>query len=311
MMQQNTENIVTNSARAAKNIQDRPIFRRIVIGFHCDEPSRCAMRVAALLASDVGSELIVAASVPAPIGTPSTVLHPDLYDEVSADVRNHLRRELETLAGISGQNADLYVSFASPVTHILTTAEQVGADLILVGCHGKHGLEQLILGSISESLAVKSICPVMVIGPECEIPEERLQTVLFANDLENTGLSTGLFAAALARKTHCRIVALHAAHEKPSPIGGEREWKEDHLREQLRLSLQEDGAPNPAPVEFRISYGNAAEEILAAAADTEAGLIILGSGIHNFVADHAPWRTVTPILEHAHCPVILVSRKCP
>gem|GEM_PF-3746910 len=94
------------------------------------------------------------------------------------------------------------------------------------------------------------------------------------------------------------------SHEVPGGPGSSSGWQsvraDHHDGTSGPRQHQEDGAPNPAPVEFRISYGNAAEEILAAAADTKAGLIILGSGIHNFVADHA----------RVAAPFCAVERRC-
>ncbi|MEG9432863.1 universal stress protein [Terriglobus sp. ADX1] len=257
------------------------------------------------------SEVVVAATVPHPVASPLDTLNPDLFGEVLRDFHQHLREELHELGYDRDVEGRIHVSFATPVNHILGTAEQVKADLILVGSHGRHGLEQLVLGSVSESLATQSPCPVMIVGPECEVPDERLHTVLFATDLTDTGICAGQVAAALARKARCRLIVLHTMRQKPTAAGRTREWEEDLLREQMKLSVQEDGQQNAAAVEYRITYGDPADEILSVATGNHAGLIVVGGGNHGVVADHSPWRTLTSILRFALCPVVVVSSKCP
>lgn len=55
-----------------------------------------------------------------------------------------------------------------PVKHvILDNATQWGADLIVVGSHGRHGMDRLLMGSVSEAVALHAACSVEVIrrGP--------------------------------------------------------------------------------------------------------------------------------------------------
>jgi nucleotide-binding universal stress UspA family protein len=59
------------------------------------------------------------------------------------------------------------VLFDSPKTIILDEASRWGADLIVVGSHGRRGINRLLLGSVSESVAMLADCSVEVIrdGP--------------------------------------------------------------------------------------------------------------------------------------------------
>jgi len=53
-----------------------------------------------------------------------------------------------------------------PVEEILDLAKEVGADLIVVGSHGRTGLRRLFLGSVSEAVVRHALCPVMVARPK-------------------------------------------------------------------------------------------------------------------------------------------------
>ena len=46
---------------------------------------------------------------------------------------------------------------------ILETAAAVGADLIVMGSHGRHGLEKLVLGSVAQRVLSHSSLPVFVV----------------------------------------------------------------------------------------------------------------------------------------------------
>jgi nucleotide-binding universal stress UspA family protein len=46
---------------------------------------------------------------------------------------------------------------------ILTVADECKADMIILGTHGRTGFDHFISGSVSESVARKAKCPVLII----------------------------------------------------------------------------------------------------------------------------------------------------
>ena len=55
------------------------------------------------------------------------------------------------------------VLFGSPESRIVETAEQMQADLIIVGSHGYNRWERLLLGSVSDSVVHHAPCSVLVV----------------------------------------------------------------------------------------------------------------------------------------------------
>ncbi|MEO8551840.1 MAG: universal stress protein, partial [Kofleriaceae bacterium] len=49
---------------------------------------------------------------------------------------------------------------------IVQAATKVGADLIVMGTHGRRGLRRLMLGSVAESVARTAPCPVLLVRAE-------------------------------------------------------------------------------------------------------------------------------------------------
>jgi nucleotide-binding universal stress UspA family protein len=57
----------------------------------------------------------------------------------------------------------VHARIGSAAEEILRLAEEVGADLIFVGSHGRTGIRRVLLGSVSERVAREARCPVMIV----------------------------------------------------------------------------------------------------------------------------------------------------
>ena len=77
----------------------------------------------------------------------------------------HAHARVAALCGKGGEPVDLQlrlVEDGTAVAGILKTASDEGADLVIVGSHGRTGLSRLMLGSIAGKVVAESPVPVLV-----------------------------------------------------------------------------------------------------------------------------------------------------
>lgn len=82
-----------------------------------------------------------------------------IQDQIQETAKSHLADFAATL-NIPGD--DQHLIFGRPETEIDALANQIGADLIVVGSHGRHGLA-LLLGSTANGVLHGAPCDVLAV----------------------------------------------------------------------------------------------------------------------------------------------------
>jgi len=83
-------------------------------------------------------------------------------DDIIKTAMSTARETLEGLIGAAGLKADAEVRSGKPGSTILTSADECGADLIIIGSH-KPGLQDYFLGSTASRVVRHAQCSVLVI----------------------------------------------------------------------------------------------------------------------------------------------------
>ena len=101
-----------------------------------------------------------------------TPLHFD-FAQYRKEVRESSRREL-----FSAMDRWVYrdvksaprIGEGDPADEIVSAAEEIGADLIVVATHGRSGWRRFVLGSVTEKLMRSAECPILTVrcGDESE-----------------------------------------------------------------------------------------------------------------------------------------------
>ncbi len=93
---------------------------------------------------------------------PSWVEHHDERDERRSRMRDILDRARDDLLG-AGISASMEIREGDPAEQLLKAAEQVDADLIVVGSRGLSTLPRLVLGSVARKVLLHAPQSVMVV----------------------------------------------------------------------------------------------------------------------------------------------------
>lgn len=83
--------------------------------------------------------------------------------EHAAKILTETCERLDDICGSDKITMTSDVLFGSPESRIVETAEEIGADLIIVGSHGYSRWERLLLGSVSDSVVHHAPCSVLVV----------------------------------------------------------------------------------------------------------------------------------------------------
>lgn len=148
---------------------------KILVAIDGSECSMAAVRSVARCPWPTGSQILLSSVVPlvVPLAetmplAPAYYPSPEVTDTLQKEARGQAEqvvdraRQILTEAGIKPIAIEP-LPVGDPKQVILDQAENWGADLILVGSHGHRGIDRLMLGSVSEAVAMHAHCSVEVI----------------------------------------------------------------------------------------------------------------------------------------------------
>jgi nucleotide-binding universal stress UspA family protein len=98
-------------------------------------------------------------------GDPLLGQQPLVMPEIAEMQEEASRTVLEKYSSFWKSEKELvtYSKIGNPRVEILATAEEWKADLIILGTHGRTGFDHFISGSVSEGVARRSLCPVLIV----------------------------------------------------------------------------------------------------------------------------------------------------
>lgn len=279
-----------------------PLPRHILVAVDRSQPSSWAVKVAERVGPAFGSDLRLI-----------YVLDPDTNGgeliEMVGEAEQFITRYPVT-APPEGRRLDRIVHMGQPPAEIAAEANEWPADLIVVGTHGRRGIDRLMLGSIAEGVLRRAACPVLCVGHEPPSPIGIARILVAVDDSEQAG-----WAADLARRFAGSFRAQVAlAHVVPFALPVEPGYGMvvDHADEILMNAGKEflskfywcQGGSPPTRI---VRQGPAAQEILVAAREWKADLIVLGTHSRRGLSRLLLGSTAEAVVRQSACPVLCVS----
>ena len=204
---------------------------------------------------------------------------------------------------------------------ILRQLSQTGAGLLVMGSHGRSGFQRFFLGSVTEKVIRKAGCPTLVVPPRAPdvAPDAPVQfrRILCPVDFSESSLAALDRALDVAHDAGARLTLLHVIEMPPElredAMGAG--FDVDRIRaaaeaEALRR-LRDLAAARARPgctIETVVAEGRSYREVLRAAAERTADLIVMG--VHGRGAiDLAVFGSTTHhVIRAASCPVLVVRQ---
>ncbi len=141
---------------------------KIVLGFDDSPHAQAALRWVCSQAWPSGLRVVVVSAVRAPVTAYAEVYAPAVAYPL--DVVQDLAKHHEELAAraraelvAAGITAEARVLTGDPREVLVDVARSEGAELVVMGSHGRTGLAKLVLGSVAAHVVGHAPCNVMVI----------------------------------------------------------------------------------------------------------------------------------------------------
>ena len=293
-------------------------IRRILCPVDFSDGSRLALEQAAALASRWGSQMTVLHVHPA--SSPLDVV-PGADETAASDpqleaLRAALWRFVQPVIGDAAVTFRLRhgVDARRP---IVDEADASGADLIVIGSHGRNRVEQALLGSAAEAVVRRASCPVLVV-PACARPtgDGRFRHIVCAIDFSPAALRAFRYAIHLASGTDAEVTLVHALDVPPelhdrqivAAFDVEAVRAAAKAAAHRRLEALWPGRDAPAVrIHADVTEGRAHRRIVEIARQRDADLIALGTHGRNALDRWVFGSNTHAVLHDAPCPVLTVG----
>jgi universal stress protein A len=142
-------------------------FRAIVAAVDFSETSCEVVQAALALARDSDGHVCLVHAVPHVIQTPWVI---DASGMDVADLQRHWVTEAETqlinlaaMLRLDPRRVSVEVVVGPAAFEIVRRAQELGADLLVLGSHGKGVIWRFLLGSVADRVLREAGCPVMIV----------------------------------------------------------------------------------------------------------------------------------------------------
>ena len=171
-----------------------------------------------------------------------------------------------------------------PAERLVAAADELGAELLVVGAGGRRWARAAPLGSVSSALAARAPCPVVVV-PRGALSSLRAppgdQSVVCGVELGDASVAVAEVALGLAERLGLRLVLAHveAGAEPARSASVEHPTSLDHgTRSAHRRLCRVAEVLAPARPEVRLERGEPAGVLERVAARESAALLVVGAG---------------------------------
>lgn len=273
--------------------------RLIVVPTDFSAPAGHALRYASALAERFDAHLLVMYAdtfvPPFDFTTSGAITGGPSLESLIENANEELRQHAATNIS-AGVPYDLRVLIGLPIESITDTIQNSGANLLVMGTHGRSGIRRLLLGSVTEAAMRISPVPVITVNSSASASAE-VSTILCPVNF-TPACSAALRQAAALGGHHTPVFLFRGLESRDVQPGISEliklyEWAPPELAGRCALRTAEQ----PGQV----------EAILELALSTATDLIALDVGTHRSAADTLRGTIAERIVQQSRCPVLTVN----
>jgi nucleotide-binding universal stress UspA family protein len=231
--------------------------------------------------------------------------------EIVDGLEKQAAREMKKLAGKAhraGVAVDTGIRMGEVKKEILSAIESTKAELLVMGTHGRRGVEKWFLGSVTERILRRSPIPVLTVrGNKRPVAApETLRRIVLTTDFSEGTEDALAYAFSLAQESQARITLLHVITNRASEgLGTAGPSLLKSIREQLEKMIPIE-VRDWCDARVRVETGNPYQVILKTAVTEKADLLVMNIHGKGMVERALLGSTAERVVRGATCPVLLI-----
>jgi nucleotide-binding universal stress UspA family protein len=277
-------------------------FRAVLLATDCSPASKTIARIATHFSKTAHAKLYVLhASEPELFGVSTAGPIPELAVMQLDRARQDLHKYAQHIPELRSIKHEELAFLGAPIDAIRSVVESKSIDLLVLGSHARGGLAKLALGSVAEWAIQRLHCPAIIAGPECDPMFHPIRSIVFASDLSAKSDRASSYAMQLAEHYNASLTAIHVSPKHDD------ETVAAQIETEAMAALHTSSArSDKSNLRYHTVSGDIPTEILRAAEDKRANLLVLGSRRKPPLTNHLPHAKLTAIIRDSNCPVLIV-----
>jgi nucleotide-binding universal stress UspA family protein len=208
----------------------------------------------------------------------------------------------------AGVAVDVETRVGDPYDEIKIAIASLKPELVVMGTHGRRGVERWFMGSTTEKLLRHSPVPLVTISASGEraIPQ-RFRRILVTTDFSDGTPDALSYAFSVAQENESRITLLHVLHE-PTDTGLSFTYQDSLMKgvEKQLYELVPDEARNWCDIDVRVETGVPYRTILKTLQDADIDLLVMNIHGKDMLDRALVGSTAERVVRAACCPVMLI-----
>ena len=208
----------------------------------------------------------------------------------------------------TGVTAEAELLVGDVYDEVKAAIEIAKPDLIVMGTHGRRGVERWFMGSTTEKLLRHSPVPLITISAarEKSPATPRFQRILVTTDFSEGTAGALAYAFSVAQENESEVTLLHVLHDVAAELSGKYQ---DSLLSEVRKQLDDMVPPearNWCDIVTRVETGVPYRIILRTVEDEKVDLLVMNIHGKGMLDRALLGSTAERVVRAASCPVMMI-----